>query len=600
MRHYREVIEEIRSKVNIVDVVGSYVSLRKQGKNYVGSCPFHTEKTPSFTVSDEKQLFHCFGCGASGSVFDFLMRLRNLTFSEAVEDLARRNGIPLPKPAETGQQRRMRELADRLSQANQTAARYFQRALLEEGSGELARGYLQGRNMGDQVIGDFELGYAPRSWDGLKAYLLGEGVSLEVAVQAGLLIKKSEREAYSRFRHRLMFPIKDMAGRYVGFGGRALDETPPKYLNSPESPVFHKGRILYGLATAKEACRQQREVILVEGYFDLLALYSRGIRNVVAPLGTALTGQHVRLLSRLAPQAVVVFDGDESGLKAAMRSVELFLKEKLPARMLALPREMDPDDFLRREGKEAFLRQLEEAGPLLDFFLEQCLTEYDGSVSGRLKVIRAASPVLRLVDSSVTREAYVRLLSQHLGVSEEVLCEELGWFRGVTSARVSEGRRDKGGRVPSMEEVIVRILIHYPQWIPALDEGEVIDHFEDRVWQKVASLLLKHCSADGNVDLAGLLLEVQDEGVRKAMTAWSLETSPWEEHIAQLRLQEYLDGIRARKGSRKDELKRLQHEIRAAEQSQNEELVQELLTRKAALLATRADGKANLSKRETL
>ena len=256
----REIIEEVRVAANIVDVVGSHVSLRKRGKNYLGLCPFHGEKEPSFTVSDEKQIFHCFGCGASGSVFDFLMRSRNLSFAEAVKELANRYSIPLPQRQETGREKKMRELAERLRHVNELAAAYFNQVLLDENTGRMALAYLQSRGMGPEVIQDFQLGYAPQSWDGLKRYLLSRKVDLKTAVQAGLLVKKSERDCYDRFRHRLMFPIKDMRGRTVAFGGRALnEENPPKYLNSPETPIFHKGRTLYGLATAREACRRHKE-----------------------------------------------------------------------------------------------------------------------------------------------------------------------------------------------------------------------------------------------------------------------------------------------------------------------------------------------------
>jgi DNA primase len=595
----REVIEEVRTATNIVDVVGSHVSLRKRGKNYTGLCPFHAEKAPSFTVSNEKQIFHCFGCGASGSVFDFLMRMRNLDFAEAVRELAGRSGIALPQRQETKQAKRLRELADSLRQANEIAASYFSRTLTEKGSGEKAREYLRSRGISKEAIRDFQLGYAPQSWDGLKRFLLSKKVDMEVAVQAGLLVKKSGGDSYDRFRHRLIFPIKDMRGLTVGFGGRALDEESlPKYLNSPETPIFHKGRILYGLATARDACRQHEEALVVEGYFDLLALYSQGIHQVVAPLGTALTLNHIRLLSRLAPAAVLVFDGDEAGMKAAMRSLELFLRENLPVRILTLPAGMDPDDFLTEEGKDSFLQLLKDARPLLEVFLEQSLSSYDGSVEARLKVVRTATPMLRLLDSRVTQEAYLRKLSQRLDVSEEVLLEELDWQRTTTGTAKIQYHRVLDAKVASMEEVVVRILVHYPQWIELLVEDQVLDNFKNTGLHQVARLLLKYSSETGNVDWGRLLLELEDDGLRKMVSGWSLEASPWSEDVAQLRLREYLEGIKSGKSSRAEELTRLQQEIQAAEQSQNESLLEELLLRKAALLTGKANDKANLSKGE--
>ena len=587
----REIIEEVRASANIVDVVGSYVSLRKRGKNYLGHCPFHSEKDPSFTVSNEKQIFHCFGCGASGSVFDFVMRTRNLTFAEAVRELANRFGIPLPEEEETAQAKKIREMAEQLRQINALAAKYFNRTLLDRTSGRLAREYLRNRGMADETIEDFQLGYAPKSWDGLKRFLMREKVDLKLAAQAGLLVLKSDGDSYDRFRNRLIFPIKDMRGRAVGFGGRALDDSMPKYLNSPETLIFHKGRTLYGLSTAREACRQNNETLVVEGYFDLLALYNNSIRQVVAPLGTALTLHHVRTLSRLAPRAVLVFDGDEAGMRAALRSLEFFLREKLPVRFLPLPEGMDPDDYINKEGKEPFMELLRQAKPLMEVFLEQCLSDYDGTVEGRLKVVRAVSPMLRLLDSPIAQEGYLRVLDQRLGVSEEVLRAELSLTstpRPRPSVKASQ-KREKAGGLPEWEEGIIRILVSYPQWIPTLEESSVLESFQRKDWAEVGRLLIKYYREGGKVDLSGLLMDVQSEQIRDLITSWSLESSPWREEDAQVRLREYYAVISSSRRRLQAELKRLKEEIQAAEGRRDEKLMAELLAelqaKKAALLA---------------
>lgn len=600
----RGVIEEVRASASIVDVVGSYVSLRKRGRNYLGLCPFHSEKEPSFTVSDEKQIFHCFGCGASGSVFDFVMRTRNLTFAEAVRELANRFGIPLPEQQETEGIKKIRELEERLLHVNNLAANYYNGTLWEKRAGEAGREYLQRRGIGEETIQDFQLGYAPKSWDGLKDFLVNQKVNLEVAVQAGLLVKKSERDSYDRFRHRLMFPIKDLRGRIVGFGGRALDESLPKYLNIPETPIFHKGRTLYGLATAREACRQNDETLVVEGYFDLLALYNQSIRQVVAPLGTALTLPHVRILSRLASRAVLVFDGDDAGMRAAIRSLEFFLREKLPVRLLPLPEGMDPDDFIVKKGREQFIQLLRDAKPLMEVFLEQSLSDYDGSVEGRLRVVRAVSPMLRLLDSRVAQEGYLRLLDQRLGVSEEVLRAELGLDTRFRPPRATGQIVNRKPQLPDWEEEIIRILVHYPHWIPILEESSGLDNFQKKPWAEVGRLLTKHYQEDGNLDLTGLLMDVQDEQLRNLISGWSLEVSPWRENDAQARLREYLAEIGSSRRRLRDDLKRLKEEIQAAERSQDQKLMAELLAelqaKKAALLAGEANDKANLSKGETV
>ena len=585
----RDVIEEVRASANIVDVVGSYVALRKRGRNYLGLCPFHSEKEPSFTVSNEKQIFHCFGCGASGSVFDFVMRTRNLSFAEAVKDLANRFGIPLAEEKETAQAKKIREMAERLYQVNTLAGRYFHQTLFDRSSGRMAREYLRSRGMGDETIKDFQLGYAPKSWEGLKSFFRKEKVDLKVAAQAGLLVQKSQGDSYDRFRNRLMFPIKDMRGRTVGFGGRALDDSMPKYLNSPETLIFHKGRTLYGLSTAREACRQNNETLVVEGYFDLLALYNKSIRHVVAPLGTALTLHHVRMLSRLAPQAVLVFDGDEAGMKAALRSLEFFLREKLPVRFLPLPEGMDPDDFINKEGREAFIQLLTEANPLMEVFLEQSLVNYDGSVEGRLKVVRTVAPMLRLLDSPTVQESYLRILDQRLGVSEEVLRAELALTGPRRKSAVASQKKEKELGLPEWEEGIVRILVNYPQWIPTLEENSALDSFKRKDWAEVGRLLIKYYREGGKLDLSGLLLDVQNEQIRNLVSSWSLETSPWREEDAYVRLREYYAVINSSRRRLQEELKRLKEEIQAAEGRQDEKLMAELLAelqaKKAALLA---------------
>jgi DNA primase len=585
----RDVIEEVRASANIVDVVGSYVALRKRGKNYLGLCPFHSEKEPSFTVSNEKQIFHCFGCGASGSVFDFVMRTRNLTFAEAVRELANRFGIPLAEEKETAQAKKIREMAERLRQVNTLAALYFHRTLMDRSSGRMAREYLRSRGMDNETIKDFQLGYAPKSWEGLKSFFRKERVDLKVAAQAGLLVQKSQGDSYDRFRNRLMFPIKDMRGRTVGFGGRALDDSMPKYLNSPETLIFHKGRTLYGLSTAREACRQNNETLVVEGYFDLLALYNQSIHQVVAPLGTALTLHHVRMLSRLAPQAVLVFDGDEAGMRAAMRSLEFFLREKLPVRFLPLPEGMDPDDFINKEGREAFIELLTEAKPLMEVFLEQSLANYDGSVEGRLKVVRTVAPMLRLLDSPTAQESYLRILDQRLGVSEEVLRAELALTGTRRKSAVASQKKEKELGLPEWEEGIIRILINYPQWIPTLEENSALDSFIRKDWAEVGQLLIKYHREGGKLDLSGLLLDVQNEQIRNLISSWSLETSPWREEDAYVRLREYYAVISSSRRRLQEELKRLKEEIQAAEGRQDEKLMAELLAelqaKKAALLA---------------
>jgi DNA primase len=341
---------------------------------------------------------------------------------------------------------------------------------------------------------------------------------------------------------------------------------------------------------------------VVEGYFDLLALYNKSIHQVVAPLGTALTLNHVRMLSRLAPRAVLVFDGDEAGMKAALRSLEFFLREKMPVRFLPLPEGMDPDDFINKEGKEAFMQLLSEAKPLMEVFLEQSLSKYDGSVESRLIIVRTVAPMLRLLDSPIAQEGYLRVLDQRLGVSEEVLRAELSSSSIGRVSTATSQKRKKEAELPEWEEGIIRILVNYPHWIPSLEESSALKSFQRKDWAEVGGLLIKYYQEGGKLDLSGLLMDVQNEEIRNMISSWSLETSPWREEDAHSRLREYFAGISSSRRRLQDDLKRLKEEIQAAEGRRDEKLMAELLAelqaKKAALLAGEVNDEANLSKGE--
>jgi DNA primase len=342
--------------------------------------------------------------------------------------------------------------------------------------------------------------------------------------------------------------------------------------------------------------------LVVEGYFDLLALYNQAIPQVVAPLGTALTLNHVRMLSRLASRAVLVFDGDEAGMRAAMRSLEFFLRENLPVRFLPLPEGMDPDDYVVKEGRDLFMQRLREAKPLMDVFLEQSLSDFDGTVDSRLTIVRTIAPMLSLLDSRVAQEGYLRFLDQRLGVSEETLRAEMGLDRRIGTSRTVGRAADRKAELPVWEEEIIRILVHYPNWIPILGESSGLDSFQKQPWMDVARLLDKHHQGGGNLDLNGLLMDIQDEKLRNLISSWSMEVSPWREDDAYERLREYLTGIGSSRRRLQDELKRLKKELQAAEQRQDQKLVAELLgelqAKKAALLAGEGKDKANVSKGE--
>src|SRR3990172_8369298 len=367
MRIPESKIEEIRDSVDIVDVISQFVQLRKRGKNYVGLCPFHTEKTPSFTVSDEKQIFHCFGCHTGGNVFKFLMEYKKISFIEAVQELAEQLGIPL-EFQESGYEEQQSE-QEILYDINTEAAKYFLNNLLNDEEGEEARNYLQKRNLKQQTIRAFGLGYTLRGWENFINFAKGKGIDLDKTTELGLTGKSSDGRYYDKLPGRLIFPIFSPNGRVVAFAGRILnpEEQGAKYINSPESIVYSKSRVLYGLSHAKDEIRRLNKAILVEGYMDLISLYQNGVKNVVAVSGTALTDEQVQLLSRYTKNVVLLFDADTAGIKASMRSIELLLKRDIEVKIATLPSGEDPDSYINKFGKDEFDELIRKAQNFLEY-----------------------------------------------------------------------------------------------------------------------------------------------------------------------------------------------------------------------------------------
>jgi DNA primase len=423
-----EVVQEVLLRTDIVEVIGDYVQLKRTGANAKGLCPFHQEKTPSFTVSPAKGLFYCFGCHASGNVFRFLMQHEHMTFPEAVRFLAARYGVRLP---EASAQQRQQESLSPLYALHQAAATFFHECLLRDPAAQPARLACRQRHITHEMAARFGLGYAPAAWDALYQAMHKQGFSQELLIQSGLAVaRESQRGVYDRFRHRLMFPIHDRLGRPIAFGGRTLESSEalhvPKYLNSPETPIFHKGRLLYGLALAKAALRQREQALIVEGYTDVIACHRQGVTHAVGTLGTALTEQHVGLLKGLVKEVVLVFDGDAAGGAATERSIGLFLDAGMRVRVVTLPEGEDPDSFLRQHTREEFLRQVDEAVSFVDYLLTRAARFADlRSPAGRADCVDRLSPLLRKIENQVERWGYVALVAERLGVPRHVLEQKI-------------------------------------------------------------------------------------------------------------------------------------------------------------------------------
>ncbi len=562
-------IDELLTRVDIVDVIDGRVALKKAGREYTACCPFHNEKTPSFTVSREKQFYHCFGCGAHGSAIGFLMEYEHMSFVEAVEELAGTAGLEVPReagaaaPADRGQQ----DLYELLGRA----ADYYRQQLRQHPRARQAQDYLKGRGLSGEIAAEFELGFAPPGWDNITAAL---GARPERLLAAGLLIRRDSGGHYDRFRERIMFPIRDRRGRVVGFGGRVLGTADgAKYLNSPETPVFHKGSELYGLYQARKAVRKLERLVVVEGYMDVVSLAQFGVRNVVATLGTATTTEHLQRLFRVVPQVVFCFDGDRAGREAAWRALENalpVLSEGRQINFMFLPDGEDPDSLVRQEGQAGFERRLENASPFSSYFFETLSHAVDlGSIDGRARLVEQARPLLKKLPPGVFRHMMATQLAEIARLDAAALADLTG-----APAPAAAPRRSAPAAGTSPVRRAIRLLLQRPQLVENLTELEALQGLElpgVPLLQAMIELLRArpHLSC-------GAILEHwrgQEEGRHLARLAQSPVDVPDEglavefadviSHLAALRDEQNLDRLlaKSRLGALSDEEK---HQLKQA------------------------------------
>ncbi len=484
----KDKIEEVRDRANIVEVVSEYVPLHKRGANHIGLCPFHSEKTPSFSVSEEKKIYYCFGCHATGSAITFLMNKEGVSFPEAVESLAARYGVVI-KQERPGMAQGAISGRERIYEALKAAQDYFSEALKSE-AGAKAREYLKTRGYEGQILDNFGVGFAPDSWEGCAGALKRKNIQPERAVKAGLIIKK-DNGYYDRFRARVIFPISDARGRTIGFGGRSLGDAEPKYLNSPESEVFKKGAVLYGLYQAKRAITAKDAVIVVEGYFDLLAMHKNGFDNSVATMGTAITAEHLRLLKGNA--VYLLFDSDEAGRRAALRSLDLSLEGETPCRAVLLPSGKDPDEFLSASGASAMQTALDAARPLMDFFLNELEHRCDlTQAAGKGQYLNEAMGRLSKMSNIAEKGHYVGMIASTLGLPVDALYTAMKTGKAPQDkAATSVANRTTGDKkrpVNLKEMTILRILLKHPEYY-----GEracaAIERFEDQAMKEIGRII---------------------------------------------------------------------------------------------------------------
>ncbi len=439
-----EVINEIRNAADIVDIVSETVRLRKQGNNYVGLCPFHSEKTPSFMVSHEKQIFRCFGCGEGGNVFSFIMKRDSLSFPEAVKALAQKVGIQLPEQ-ENPEKAAEIKLRDRYFKINELAKNFYQYILQNHGIAKDARRYLEQRQISSETIEKFQIGYAPPSWNSLLQFLSNKGFSGKELETVGLVLPRTRGSEghYDRFRNRIMFPIWNVQGKIVGFGGRVLDDTLPKYLNSPESLLFNKSHNLYGLNKALESIRQSDQVIIVEGYLDVITCHQAGINNVVASLGTALTREQGKLLLRYAKNVIMAYDTDAAGVKATMKGWQLLDELGFRLKVVSMPNGKDPDEFIKNHGKEKFLQLVQEYGQnLCDYQTDRAMEKFDiYTLEGKFKIASEVIPSINNMSNEIEKDETINRLAKRLHLSPEAIRAEVEKF--TRTSRNDWRNRDK-------------------------------------------------------------------------------------------------------------------------------------------------------------
>ncbi|MCB9762332.1 MAG: DNA primase [Alphaproteobacteria bacterium] len=466
----RPIIEEVRERTDIVEVIGRFVTLRARGNSHVGLCPFHQEKTPSFHVIRSKQIFHCFGCGEGGDVFKFLEKVQGLSFIEALKELAGPAGVTIEERELSQDERtRLRRRAS-LHDACEAAAAWFHNTLLTRPEAATARDYLRDRGVTLETVERFRLGFAPGRWTGLLDHLHREGISPELAIRAGLAKRNEARgSTYDLFRDRVIVPICDRRDRPIAFGGRILEGEGPKYINSPETEVYDKSSTLFGLGQARPAIQRRDRVIVVEGYFDVISLVQAGFPETVAACGTALTERHLEQLRRLTSTVIALFDGDEAGLRAAEKSLPLFLAAGLEPRHLELPGGQDPDDFVRAEGPEAFEARLAVARPLAELVVERVAKRHGKTPGGRQRASEELIPLLRQMPQ-VMRADMLRRTADVVGVREGVLREMLGRGREAAPPPRAGAR---GARWVGNAELnrLLWLLLHLPEQTAPLIAG---------------------------------------------------------------------------------------------------------------------------------
>jgi DNA primase len=594
MRYPQTFIDDLKRQADIVRVIQDYVQLKKKGANWMACCPFHKEKTPSFSVSPTKEIFYCFGCHKGGSVFNFVMEMERVAFPEAIKIVAEKSGMPLPKLIDDSRFEAKKAESDQVIELNKWALEWWEQQLESSAEGKIARDYLKQREITDETRQTFRLAYAPDSWDALSIYLRQKGAPQEQIDKSGLVVKKEEGGSYDRFRGRLIFPVMDIQGRPIAFGGRTLKDEDAKYINSPETAAYVKGRNLFGLNLTRDEIRRQGFAILVEGFLDLVVPYQFGIRNVVASLGTALTADQVKLLGRFARKVVVNYDGDPAGVQAAKKAIEILLAEDLEVKVLVLPDGTDPDEFIRKFGLIEYQRQRGEAQPHIQFVIDQAVQNRNlHRPAEKADAVEEVLPYIRAVRSRIQKREYFDISMDALRISDAALRREL-WHSlrlGPDSTRTEQKIVRRTQVKPTVaEEQLLELLLADGQLRHKLLPRLEAEDYDDLPTAGIFRALVESERAGSAVDFDFLSRSIEGDPIADFLPAL-LMSAPDDAEADQTETREStaqkcIDALRLMQVDRR--IGDLMAEMAAAERNGATELLDKLSTERLELARRRS------------
>lgn len=577
------ILEDVLNRVDIVELISSYIPLKRAGRNFKACCPFHQEKTPSFMVSPDRQIYHCFGCHESGNAFKFLMRYERMEFPEAVETIARRVGVALPETAPHDDKNSSMSL--QLYKINELAVSFYE-FNLNSLEAEQAKSYLTKRGISQETIKLFRLGFARDMWDTLINCLRDKGFSLSLIEKAGLIIAKDSGGYYDRFRNRIIFPIFDIKARAIGFGARVLGNTLPKYINSPETFVYTKGKNLYGFNLSKDSIRENDSAVIVEGYLDFIVPYQAGLKNIVASLGTALTTEQVRLLKRYTNNIVMVYDGDAAGELATLRSLDIFIEEGMSVRIVTLPKTHDPDLFVKEKGIGAFKEKIDNAQNLFDYKLGVLKTRFNiKDIEGKAKIASSMLETINKFKNAVLKSEYIKKLAQELDVKEEALLQEVKKIS--PEKQINAGghlNNEKKVDINPTEKLLIKLMFEEKELINKIRDTLEPADFQDERASRIVSVMFELLEQGKNIEPNLLMNHFVQEDVSEVVCE-----SVFTPDIALEDKEKVIDDCIQRLKGRKIKLKRqcLHDQIKIAQKSGDEEQLKRLVEEFHSLIKKR-------------